>query len=221
MKIALKSQSGLIRIKCREVIMKSLSVVLAAIVAITLTGCGTVSQLTADRKANEINAKYVKLYSQAESINRLRTKILIPPEENRTLEQLSDDSFPSSFEKEALLIFDRIATAYEAEFLLFMEADAIKAEVPITRDFVASSRDNRLDLFRGLISFGQYNRNAKALRDTFDKLISQVAQMTDEQRRQAWANAFTSFSAAQAQGQRSPIKTNCTSYGSSTSCTSR
>jgi len=192
-----------------------------AIVIMALCGCGTVTQLAAERKADGINAKYAKLFSQKESINRLRTKILIPPEQNRTLEQLSDNSFPSEPEKIAISDYDRILTAYEAEFLSLMEADAIKAEVPIARDFVAASRHNRLELFRGLISYGQYNRNAKALRDTLDKLLSQVAQMTDEQRRQAWANAFTSFSAAQAQGQRSIIRTNCTTYGDSTNCVSR
>lgn len=191
--------------------------VLSIAILLSLVGCAGVQQ----REVDELEAKRYSTLMSDPSIQRLVGKVTLQKSDDYTLKMLSDDSFPDALQKESVLALDRIASAYGQEFIQLLETKGAPGNSTIVRQYFGASKDNRLALYQGAISFGEFNRTQKKLYEIQMQLIGKINAANAQQARAAWDDALKSMGDSFQARQRSTVNTNCYSYGNSVSCTSR
>lgn len=192
-------------------------ILLAIVVLASLFGCAGVQQ----REVDEITSKHEAMMASDSLVMRLEGKVRLRATEELTLMQLSDDSFPDASQKESILAWDRNRTQQESETLRLFDAKGIPGNSAIVRQFYGASKGNRLALYQGAISFGEFNRTQKKLFEIQMQLIGKLNAANAQQARAAWNDALKSMDDSFQARQRSTVNTNCYSYGNSVSCTSR
>ncbi len=183
-----------------------------------LSGCGVIAQRQNDADIKKLNQIVIDEIAAEPKMKLLEGKIALPPKTDWTLAQLADTSYPDAAQKDALSVYDGIATRNNARVKDFLANEP--AMLPIMNDYMNETQNNRLALYQGKITFGEYNQYSKKLFEVRQNLLANLSRITQEQQRQAWANAMNSMSESfQRAATNRPINTNCYSNGSYTNCT--
>ena len=190
---------------------------IAVLLAIAMTACAGVQQ----RDVDELAAKRDALVMSDPLIQRLAGKVTFKRGEAYTLAQQSDNSLPDASQKEAILAWDQIQTVYETDAVRLLESRGAPGISAIAQQYVGASKDNRLDLYQRIISFGEFNRTQKKLYEMQIQLIGKLNAANAQQANAAWADAHKSMGDSFQSRQRSTVNTNCYSFGNSISCSSR
>lgn len=154
-------------------------------------------------------------------IKRLEGRVKLRKAEEYTLVQLSDSSFPDALDKEAILALDRILTPMASEAMQLFNTKGAPGNNTIVQQYLGASKDNLLSLYQGAITFGEFNRTAKKLYEIQMELVGKLQAASDQQANAAWANSLKSMGDSYQARQRATVNTNCITYGSNVSCTSR
>ncbi len=187
------------------------------LLAIALGGCAGVQQ----RELDELAAKRDAMVMSDSLIQRLAGKVTFKKGEAYTLAQLSDNSQPDALQKEAILAWDQVQTVYETDAVRLLDSKGVPGNSAIAHQYVGASKDNRLALYQGIISFCEFNRTQKKLYEIQMQLLGKLNAANAQQANAAWADALKSMGDSFQSRQRSTVNTNCYSYGNSISCSSR
>jgi hypothetical protein len=88
----------------------------------------------------------------------------------------------------------------------------------ILSDWMNASKENRLALYEGQISFGVFNQNCKTLDEVMQSLSKKLGKETAEKAHSAWTTAFKSW--GESLERNKPVATNCYRSGDTLQCTS-
>jgi len=188
--------------------------VLAA--TVLLTGCGSVvASKIAALDDNRVNA----LMTSTE-MRLLEGKVnYLYGAKGWSIAQLSDPTFPTEEQRNAVLVWDKVVQDYMTNATAAVGVTS--PESTLLREATGAGQNNRLELYRGLISFGQFNQNAKKLYEVVMQMYGRIEQANAEQTRAAWAQAMQNYQNSQPiriQNQTAPSTTNCTRVGNNVNC---
>jgi hypothetical protein len=207
---------------------KCFYVLMLLFVFISLSGCAAIQQHQWSGQLAELNKQYNDDIAAEPKLKVLEGHVLLPPQTDWTLVQLADTSYPDAAQKDAVSALDEIQKRSHARYLSFVSnsgANDANGVLQIDNAYFEESENNRLALYQGKITFGEFNQYQKKLFAVRSSLQARLAKVTQEQQRQEWANALKSMSegfqqAAENARANQPINTHCYTNGAYTNCTS-
>jgi hypothetical protein len=194
-----------------------LNINLAISIVFLLTGCASTQEKNQQVVA-DVKIKYQRLINEQPILYLLEDKIRLPPQKNWTTSQLADHSFANESQKEAIAVYDRIATETNEALLGMANKRDEKGEAAIFSDWVNASKENRLALYEGNISFGVFNQNSKTLDQAMLSLSKKLGHVPPEKAHSVWTIVFKSWGESLKINQA--VTENCYGSGDELPCSS-
>lgn len=201
--------------------MRKILLVLAVISS--LSGCGVMQQREQQARIDRAKAELRENNERCSSL--FKTDVRLDPlrpyisfDGQATIEQLASTKKPSAKEKQALLVYDELASqCFSERESILVKSDAPYYMIKSTRDYATAAKQAKADLWSGKITYGQYLKVAKQnWQNSENERISgaqaerqqqQQAQMQQAQINAANAQAAAAVMSAQAQQQSANAQT--------------
>lgn len=175
------------------------------LITILLTGCAIVESPA----ANEAKNKYAANIAAEPKMKFLEGKVMLPPHEDLTLEQLADTTYPDASQKEAILAWDRIRMEYEASVMKLRS-------LSLMIEYYNAAKNLRLALYQGNITFGEFNRK---LKNAYDNVKQKIEEHNDKVRADVSKGLMTRTPDENPQPTHRSTHTDCQTLGNQVSCT--
>lgn len=205
--------------------MKKTLIILSVVFG--LSGCGAMQQYqyqqqqqakidTAKAKIAELNSRCTGSFKSDPRLDPLRPYMTFDGKES--IQQMSSTKKPNAKEKQAILVFDELASECIAERVAILQAaDAPYFMIQGTREYGLAAKQSKADLWAGKLTYGQYLKQAHqnyqnaenarvAAAQEYDQR-QQQAQMRQAQINAANAQATAAVMSAQAQQQSANAQT--------------
>lgn len=193
--------------------MNTKKILMITAVLIGITGCGAIAL----QKVEDLNEQRSTELAAEPLLAHIKQQIPLQKDGEPTLEQLADKSLPNVEQRSAIVALDRILSKYARSGLDLIGQTGQPGETAVLQEYFGATKDNRLALYEGRISFGQFNQTAKRLFEIRQITFDKIYQMNAAQAQKAWANAMNSYNASV----RRTTNTDCYAVGNSMSCTTR
>lgn len=191
------------------------------LVVLLATGCASVRNEQIKTALQDQNAACLKSF-QDSSVEPLRAQIpVLRGAQQAGLEALTDQRRATDEQRPAILALDRLTLACAEGIAKVFVAYGGDAYLPVFQRLVLRGQANRAELYKGTITFGEFNSNIAALQADYVSDVQNIDRQQAGLATQRSIAASQAISAGAAALQTIPRPLNCTTVGTGTMASTR